>query len=425
MQLWLVSLLMFARIIATHHKPSNYMKRYRFVIRLNFFCISFAFIGCSVPDISDQEIHFKGTDHIDTTWFNNDTYHFPDDSWIVYDKPDQLGWDEQKLSHIGHLADSLETAGLMVVHKGVLVYDWGATDEKYITQSMRKGLLNSLYGVYWDRGIINLDATLKDLGIDDEPPLTEMEKSATIEHLLQSTSGIYHSAIYELGEWKREKPERGTHSPGETWYYNNWGFNALGTIFEQRTGASIGDAFYEEIATPLQMQDFTPSDVSYISQNDWSEWFYGNESEHDAYMFSTSTRDMARYGLLYLNNGQWNNQRILSEEWIEKSWEPVNIDMYYTLKFSYMWWLFEEGGIYVNENYGYEGDIYFTSGNRGHFVFVIPYLDLVVVHRVYIEQNDFWSQAKRGVLGIYAEVDDHDVYKMLGLIREAHPKYSN
>jgi len=174
------------------------------------------------------------------------------------------------------------------------------------------------------------------------------------------------------------------------------------------------------------MQDFTPSDVTYISQSDWSERFSGgNESIHDAYMFSSSARDMARYGLLFLNYGQWKNQRILSEEWIHKSWEPVNIEMYYTLKFGYLWWLFEDGTIYMNADLGFEDDIYFTSGNRGHFVFVIPYLDLVVVHRVYIKENDFWSQVKRGVFGVYDEVDDQDVYNMLRLIREAHPKYSN
>ena len=402
------------------------MKGYTHLFSLCIASISITIIGCSTPDISDRDVHPNGIDHIDTTLFNNDVYHFPDDSWIAYDEPSLIGWDEEKLNNIGHLADSLETAALMVVHKGLLVYDWGATDEKYLTQSMRKGLLNSLYGVYWDRGGINLDATINELGIDDEPPLTEIEKSATVEHLLQSTSGIYHSAIYELGEWKREKPERGTHNPGETWYYNNWRFNALGTIFEQITGTGIGSAFNEEIAVPLQMQDFTPSDVTYISQSDWSERFSGgNESIHDAYMFSSSARDMARYGLLFLNYGQWKNQRILSEEWIHKSWEPVNIEMYYTLKFGYLWWLFEDGTIYMNADLGFEDDIYFTSGNRGHFVFVIPYLDLVVVHRVYIKENDFWSQVKRGVFGVYDEVDDKDVYNMLRLIREAHPKYSN
>ncbi|MDX1641027.1 MAG: serine hydrolase, partial [Balneolaceae bacterium] len=352
-------------------------------------------------------------------------YVFPEETWILHSNPENVGWDTEQLAKVGHYADSLETAALMVVHKGVLVYDWGATDEKYITQSIRKGLLNSLYGLYWDEGAVNLNSTLNDLGVTDTPPLFSLEQSATIEQLLQSTSGVYHSALYEVGSWKENKPERGTHQPGEHWYYNNWGFNALGSIIEQISSQKIGDLFNEKIAVPLQMQDFEESDVTYITQNNWAEKMMGNESVHPAYMFSMSARDMARFGLLYLNEGAWNGNRILSEEWIKKSWTPVDIDMYQTLKFGYLWWMFEDGLIYVEGENGFEDDIYFTSGNRGHVLFVVPYLDLVVVHRVYAKGVGFWSQIKRGPLGIHAEVDDADIYKILDMIRQAHPYYNN
>ena len=381
------------------------------------------FVGGRVPQIQDKNIHPLSVSHVDTTAFNNGTYHFPGATWKLYENPAELGWSESIFESLDQKADSLETAALMIIHKGVLVYDWGATDEEYITQSMRKGLLNSIYGIYWDRGIINLDTTLNELGINDTPPLTNVEKTATVEQLLQSTSGIYHSALYEVGSWKRNKPERGAHKPGEKWYYNNWGFNALGTIFEQLSGEKIGDTFEREIAIPLHMQDFEAADVTYITRDNWGEKMMGNESEHPAYMFSASARDMARFGLLYLNNGKWEDKQVLSQEWIEKSWDPVDIEMYYTLKFGYLWWVFKDGIIYRNKEMGFEGDIYFTSGNRGHALFVIPHLDLVVVHRVYIKGVDFWSQLKRGMLGLYAEVDDDEVYDMLEMIRKAHPHY--
>jgi CubicO group peptidase (beta-lactamase class C family) len=272
-------------------------------------------------------------------------------------------------------------------------------------------------------GDIRLDKTLAELNINDTPPLTEQERSATVEHLLQSTSGIYHSALYEVGSWKRNKPERGTHQPGETWYYNNWDFNALGTIFEQETGKEIGPAFYEEIARPIGMQDFTAEDVVYSRKGDFSEKIMGNESDHPAYMFSMSARDLARYGLLYLNKGQWNDRQVVPESWIEKSWRPVDISMFETLKFGYLWWQFEDGFVYQNDNLGFEHTIYYTSGNRGHMLFVIPYLDLVVVHRVYTKGIDFWSQMNRGMFGNYAEVDRNEIYGMLEMIREAHPDY--
>jgi CubicO group peptidase (beta-lactamase class C family) len=171
------------------------------------------------------------------------------------------------------------------------------------------------------------------------------------------------------------------------------------------------------------MQDFRPGDVEYLTRDHRTEKWMGNRSEHAAYIFSTSARDMARFGLLYLNRGRWNGEQILSEQWINKSWDPVNIEMYYTLKFGYMWWMFEGGTIYVNRDMGFEDTIYFTSGDGGHAIFVIPYLDLVVVHRVNEQGIDFWSQMKRGFLGMEAEVDDDDLYSLLREIRMAHPHH--
>lgn len=117
--------------------------------------------------------------------------------------------------------------------------------------------------------------------------------------LLLSRSGVYHSAIYEDFGWKRRKPARGSHAPGERWYYNNWSFNALGTIFERAAGRSIGDAFAEWIARPIGMQDFRAGDVGYLTRDAVTERIMGNASDHAAYMFHLSSRDLARFGLLY------------------------------------------------------------------------------------------------------------------------------
>lgn len=386
-------------------------------------CVALA--GCGVPQVEDRDVHPVTTTNFDSVRFHEGDYQFPAESWELHARPDQLGWDTVKLKRAEEMADSLETAAWMVIHRGVLVSDWGATDEKYITQSMRKGLLNSLYGIYEQRGAIDLEATLADLNISDDPPLRRREREATVKQLLQSTSGIYHSALYEEGSWKRNKPARGTHRPGEAWYYNNWGFNALGTVFEQRTGQRIGEAFQREIAAPIGMEDYAAEDVTYLTQNHLTEKMMGNQSEHPAYMFSISARDLARYGLLYLNGGAWNGTQIVPSSWIDRSWEPVDNDMYYTLKFGYLWWVFEDGIIYVNVDPTFEDHIYFTSGNRGHALFVIPYLDLVVVHRVHVQGVDLMSQLKRGMFGAYAEVDDDDVYRMLEVVRQAHPRYQD
>ncbi len=118
-------------------------------------------------------------------------------------------------------------------------------------------------------GKIFLDGTMERLGVDDKPPTsTAVEKRATVRDLLESRSGIYRAAAYETKGMFEQKPARGSHAPGTFWYYNNWDFNALGFIHERATGTRIFDAFYNEIARPIGMQDCTPRNGHYVGSPD-------------------------------------------------------------------------------------------------------------------------------------------------------------
>jgi len=68
------------------------------------------------------------------------------------------------------------------------------------------------------------------------------------------------TALYETPAMARARPPRGSHAPGTFWYYNNWDFNVLGTIYERATGTGIYDALDRLIAKPIGMQDYRPSD---------------------------------------------------------------------------------------------------------------------------------------------------------------------
>ena len=120
---------------------------------------------------------------------------------------------------------------------------------------MRKSILSALYGPHEFSGTIATSKTLGQLGIDDkEPSLTDAEHNATIADLLKARSGIYHPALYETAAMAAKRPKRGSHAPGTFWYYNNWDFNALCTIFENLTGRGIFEEFEDRIAKPLGMQ---------------------------------------------------------------------------------------------------------------------------------------------------------------------------
>jgi len=109
--------------------------------------------------------------------------------------------------------------------------------------------------------------------------------------LIKVRSGIYHKAAAEPSWVKDYRPKRNSVLPDSLWVYNNWDFNVLGTIFEQLTKTSIYKAFYNDIAIPLQMQDYRIMDGEYYYELEYSI--------HPAYHMKISARDLARYGQLF------------------------------------------------------------------------------------------------------------------------------
>ena len=258
--------------------------------------------------------------------------HFPDSLWFRYDNVSDAGFSEEQLALVKLYYDSLDAAAFMVIYDGAVVVDWGETARRFRCHSARKSLMSGMYGIFIDKGIIDTTKSLAELGIDDSThPLTEIEKTATIENLLCARSGIYLLAAYEPAQ--NPKPERGAFPPGTHWCYNNWDFNTLLTILEQEAGISFFEEFDRRFAQPLGMQDYHSS-VGYYH-------YEREKSSHPAYPFRLSARDMARYGLLYLNDGQWRDKQILSKSFVDKSHARISTDSW-TGSYGYMWWVYDE-----------------------------------------------------------------------------------
>lgn len=261
----------------------------------------------------------------------------------------------------------LDSIAGIVLYDGKILFEWGDLTRRGNVHSVRKSYISSLYGIYKESGSLDLTATMAKLSIDDFPPsLTETEKKATVLDLLKSRSGIYHEAAYETAAMKALRPVRGSFAPGTHWYYNNWDFNVLGTIFEKQTGTTIGQAFYDKLATSIGMQDFRVSDVSYV---------YESSSIHPAYPFKTTARDMARFGLLYMRNGVWEGKQVVPKEWVRESTAAYS-DAGPGVGYGYLWWV-AKGGLLGTELDAYA---YRADGSGGQFIVVIPDYKLVVVH---------------------------------------------
>jgi CubicO group peptidase (beta-lactamase class C family) len=194
---------------------------------------------------------------------------------------------------------------------------------------------------------------------------------------------------------KATRPERGSHAPGTFWYYNNWDFNALGTIFDQETGEeSVYQAFNKRIADLIGMQDFAPENLRY---------YYESCSVHPYYGFRMSTRDLARFGLLFLREGRWEDQQVIPADWVREStatYSETGADSGY----GYMWWTGVNGGLFPNVQV--KEHSYYASGYRGHRVIVLPYRNLVIVHRVNTDGGD-------------VNLDDAQIGLLLWLILDA------
>jgi CubicO group peptidase (beta-lactamase class C family) len=175
--------------------------------------------------------------------------------WQRVADPAALGYSRTVLDSALALAQSMKTSALLVTVGGRSLLEYGdLTDTSYIA-SARKSILSMLYGRYVENGTIRLNETLAEVGIDDRGGLLPLERTATVEQLLEACSGVYHPASNQ-GDALVMAPPRGSQKPGTYNLYSNWDFNALGTIFEKKTGRGIYDAFESDIARPIGMQDF-------------------------------------------------------------------------------------------------------------------------------------------------------------------------
>jgi CubicO group peptidase (beta-lactamase class C family) len=289
--------------------------------------------------------------------------HVPGDRWMQYTDVSQAGFDAEQLEAARTTWEGLPSSAFMVIADGAVVAAWGDVERRFMCHSVRKSFLTALYGIYWDRGEIELNKTLSDLGIDDEPdPLLETEQRARILDLLKARSGVFHPAAYA---GRTDSRPRGSEGPGRYFAYNNWDFNTAATILMQETGDDVFEAFDEYFGTPLQMEDWRVSDGYYHYERD--------KSKYPAYPFRMSARDAARFGLLFARGGMWHDNRILSEHWVRRSSALYSIDSD-VMGYGFMWWVMRE------PRFTRHG-MFAALGVGNQMIAALPKSDLVIVNR--------------------------------------------
>lgn len=270
--------------------------------------------------------------------------------------------------------EALNPAAFLVIKNDSIIFEeyWDGYNENSLTNSfsMAKSYIGMLIGIALDEGKIN--------SIDDPVanylPQYKDHPELTIKHLLTMSSGINFDESYTSPFGQMAKAYYGkdieklnenytvTETPGEIFRYLGGNTIILSFILEKVTGQTVSEYMSEKVWQPLGAQNPALWNLDH------------KDGREKAYCcFYSNARDFARIGKLYLNKGLWNNQRIVSEDYVNESTCPA-----YYLK---------DGSGNLVDYYGYQiwttyykdMDIFFFRGIKGQYTIVIPDKNIIVV----------------------------------------------
>ncbi|MFW9963038.1 MAG: serine hydrolase domain-containing protein [Candidatus Sifarchaeia archaeon] len=299
---------------------------------------------------------------------------WPTNDWAI-STPEEQGMDSTALDDVyTHVRDSgASIRSLLVVRHGYLVAEEYFTpilydvNDTHILYSVTKSFVSSLIGIAIDKGFIdNTSQLLLDFFPDRTiANISEWKEAITLEDVLQMRTGFqwdednydeYNDffAMRDSADWVQYVLDRPmAYEPGSTFYYNSGNSHLLAAIINVTTGM-----------TPLAFADqnlFGPLGITTrLWLTDPQGINFGGSS------LALKPRDMAKLGLLFINNGTWDNQQIISPDWVYSSSHGPSTN-YAGVSYGYQWWLSD-----YNEWYS-------ARGYDGQFIFVIPEYDIVVV----------------------------------------------
>jgi CubicO group peptidase (beta-lactamase class C family) len=334
------------------------------------------------------------------------------DSWSADENP----FSAEGTERIDAFLEDSGSSSALILYQGKVAYQYGDIHEKHLIHSIRKAVLGILYGQLIQDGRVALDERVGDLSLAEvETPFSDREASATVRQLLQSRSGIYLPAAAETARMKESRPARGSHEPGEAYYYNNWSFNALGTLFEARSSKTVYEAFQDQLAEPLGMTSFEGKIGSLVLREEDAnrdtlpsslsdvDGFYLHEPEnsrHRAYHFRLSAHDLALFGQLLVEDGLWEGRQLVSKDWIDQvttcqSVVNENIGGGRSLCYGMMWSVAARDGATISFSH---------TGEGVHLISVHPGAEMVIVHRAPTEDPNFQRKNHpSGLIGLTFE----------------------
>ncbi|MHA2423934.1 MAG: serine hydrolase domain-containing protein [Candidatus Thorarchaeota archaeon] len=319
--------------------------------------------------------------------------YWPTDEWQT-STPEEQGMNSTKLNHMVDIIEEreYELDGVLIVRGGYIVYEyytgtWDRDDRHHI-QSCTKCVTSTLVGIAIDLGLIQ-SVNSKMVDFFDGWTIQNMDdrkRNITIEHLLTWTDGMeFHEGDYPYDDPRNDLGQMWVavdalqycldrpmwSNPGESFWMNSGTLIILGGIIEIVSGMSVLEFANEYLFEPLGIDNVY---WQQIRGGDAGGWYHT-----DGGLF-LSHGDFAKFGYLMLNNGTWDDQQIVSQEWVENATE-VYIQTGWGAgyeNFAYQWWIWPTYGTYA------------AHGHYEQALYVIPGEDMVVVFTGHVPDGSFY-----------------------------------
>lgn len=272
-------------------------------------------------------------------------------------------------------------AGL-IIKDGYIVGEWGDIERVDMTFSVAKSYLSTVAGLALDRKLIhNIEDKVSEYvwdGTFDSPH----NKKITWDHLLTQSSD-WSGQQFGLYDWADRPPREGgiddwrsrkLYEPGTHYKYNDVRVNVLAYSLLQVWRKPLPQVLKEEIMDPIGASTtwrWLGYHNSYVNIDGIKVQSVSGGGHFGGGIF-INTLDHARFGLLFLRNGKWNEKQLISNEWVKSVQKSSTTKSDY----GYLWWNNSQGSWE-----GVSKEVYYAAGFGGNYIIIDEANDLVIVTR--------------------------------------------
>ena len=272
----------------------------------------------------------------------------------------------------------------MILKNGYIVAQWGDINRVDMTFSVTKSYLSTLAGLAVDKGLIQRTQDQVSGYVWDGTFDGPHNESITWHQLLNQSSA-WSGTLFGIKDWADRPPKDGTvddwkfmtpNTPGTFMEYNDVRVNVLAYSLLQVWRKPMPVVLKENIMDPIDAS----STWRWFGYKDAWTTVDGLQMKsvtgggHSGGGIFISTTDHARFGLLFLNNGKWKDQQLISPDWIRQATTSSES----MASYGYMWWLNKGPRKWAAVE---REDIYYAAGFGGNFIVIDPTNDLVIVTR--------------------------------------------